>query len=216
MGEDASDMARRAWVQAMFTQRVLHRDHALALWKTATSICGAPFDRARFKDFLSDVSESLDTLGFDVLETKDQSTNVDLVCIINLQQDAPAELASSYSKPELQYIKRLIASLTDESLQVKIELIFTAPNATYCINSLAALREAGQVEPPMSKRACQDLLNNLILHGWIRKTPRGRYTLTQRSLLELRSYLEEGFPAYARKCKECQELLTIVSTCRHG
>jgi non-structural maintenance of chromosomes element 1 len=63
-----------------------------------------------------------------------------------------------------------------------------------------------------SQRGAQDLLNNLILHGWIRTTPGGRYTLTTRTLLELRSYLEDSYPEHARKCKECDELVTIVSS----
>ncbi len=140
---------------------------------------------------------------------------------MNTQQDAASELASIYSVPEIVYIKRIVSGPLpphiskrrrhSHALHTQIELIFTAANSTYCISSKAALQEARYVEPSMSSRAAQELLNNLLLHGWLRQTKGGRYTLATRALLELKPYLEDNFPEHTKKCQECDDLVMIVS-----
>lgn len=82
MPESSSDMARRAWLQAVMAQRILPIQHALALYKTATQLTGAEFDKDNFLDFMSDTAETLNTLGLDLREIIDQTTSHRLIGIV--------------------------------------------------------------------------------------------------------------------------------------
>lgn len=79
---DPSDMARRAWLQAMLTHRIVTEAQAIALWKQATTICSAPYDKRGFPDFVSEVQEHLGELGMDIGITVDQTSGHRVVAIV--------------------------------------------------------------------------------------------------------------------------------------
>lgn len=52
----------------------------------------------------------------------------------------------------------------------QVEVIMTAPDEAYCVTSLVALRECASLKPAMTKRAGEELLGNLVRHGWLRRS----------------------------------------------
>ena len=46
-----------------------------------------------------------------------------------------------------------------------------APNESYCVSSLAALREVNHVQTTMTKSQAQHVLGSFVARGWLLKSP---------------------------------------------
>jgi len=91
-----------------------------------------------------------------------------------------------------------------------------APNSSYSISSLAALREVNALTSPMSKTQAESVLASLVAKGWLLKSKKGRYSLSPRSLLELQPYLKSTYPDEVLDCTICFEILTRGHACPRG
>ena len=67
----------------MFTQRVAPHEHAVALYRRAAKLTGITFQKEDFVDLLSEASEKLQSVGYDIRETVDQETRVRLVVVVS-------------------------------------------------------------------------------------------------------------------------------------
>ena len=107
-----------------------------------------------------------------------------------------------------------------------------APNSSYSISSLAALREVNTLTSPMTKTQAESVLASFVAKGWLLKskcvdplcvtyeslqlnhrTPlsnsrnrKGRFSLSPRALLELQPYLKSTYPEDVLDCTICFEV----------
>lgn len=119
-------------------------------------------------------------------------------------------------------------------LPLQVEQIMLAPNSSYSISSLAALREVNALTSPMSKTQAESVLASFVTKGWLLKSklrlpflsprmrtllnstnnllyPRrkGRFSLSPRALLELQPYLKSTYPDEILDCTICYEVRRI-------
>lgn len=101
----------------------------------------------------------------------------------------------------------------DDDGWFKIKAMFTAPGMRYSVPYRSALRLASSTEEGgLTRRAAQDLIYNLQLHGWfVAIYDQTRLSLAPRALLELRESLSSEFDV--RTCIECGELVVSGATC---
>jgi len=57
------------------------------------------------------------------------------------------------------------------------------------------------------------VLGSFVAKGWLLKSPRGRYSLSVRTLMELNTYLKETYPDEYTECTICMESLTRGVAC---
>jgi len=110
-------------------------------------------------------------------------------------------MASGYSPGEIAYFKAII------------EQIMLAPNETYSVSSLAALREVNTLKTSMSKSQAEVVLSSFVAKGWLFKSKRGRYSLSTRTLVELALYLKDAYADEVNECTMCMELVTRGVAC---
>jgi len=60
--------------------------------------------------------------------------------------------------------------LTLELDSVQVEQIILAPNSSYSISSLAALREVNALTSPMTKTQAESVLASFVAKGWLLKS----------------------------------------------
>lgn len=77
---------------------------------------------------------------------------------VNTKSDDISQLPSTFTAPELSYIKALI------------EQIFTAPGEAFSVTTMKALGLSGQMKPAMTKKAVEELLSSLQRKGWIERS----------------------------------------------
>lgn len=115
-----------------------------------------------------------------------------------------------------------------------------APNSSYSISSLAALREVNQLTSPMTKTQAETVLASFVAKGWLLKSKcvgpfltnrnltsliteqlpstrlpshrKGRYSLSPRALLELQPYLKSTYPDEILDCTICFEVSCLCHT----
>ena len=108
-----------------------------------------------------------------------------------------------------------------------------APNSSYSISSLAALREVNSLTSPMTKTQAESVLASFVAKGWLLKSKcvdsfvcvihesyltslitehpilssrKGRFSLSPRALLELQPYLKSTYPDEVLDCTICFEV----------
>jgi non-structural maintenance of chromosomes element 1 len=101
-----------------------------------------------------------------------------------------------------------------------------APNSSYSISSLAALREVNTLTSPMTKTQAESVLASFVAKGWLLKSKyvvrhwiylpttelhpllhrKGRFSLSPRTLLELQPYLKSTYPEEVVDCTICLEV----------
>jgi hypothetical protein len=60
--------------------------------------------------------------------------------------------------------------LTIELDSIQVEQIMLAPNSSYSISSLAALREVNALTSPMTKTQAESVLASFVAKGWLLKS----------------------------------------------
>ncbi|KAF8274953.1 Nse1 non-SMC component of SMC5-6 complex-domain-containing protein [Lactarius quietus] len=207
----ASGDVQRLFLQSVISRRVLSADLAKALWKQSVEAVKATDDTVQINantnsadgwgDFLANLNKSLDPLDLELSRMHDEITRKETYALVNRRDDEIARIASDYSPLEISYFRALV------------EQIMLAPNSSYSISSLAALREVNSLTSAMTKTQAESVLVSFVAKGWLLKSKKGRFSLSPRSLLELQPYLKSTYPDEVLECKGCFEILTRGYAC---
>ncbi len=82
--DEAGDMVRRMWLQALITQRFTTHSHAEMLYRAACKLCNVGrSERRLFVDFLSEAQDKLNSLGFDIKQCVDQHTRQAMLAVVS-------------------------------------------------------------------------------------------------------------------------------------
>ncbi|KAH9079476.1 hypothetical protein EDB83DRAFT_2503914 [Lactarius deliciosus] len=220
----SSGDVQRLFLQSVISRRVLSVDLAKALWKQSVeAVKGTtPFVRSMtlgsinltatpaaddtiqinantnsadgWSDFLATLNKSLDPLDLELSRTRDEITGKDMYALVNRRDDEIARIANIY-------------------FRALVEQIMLAPNNSYSISSLAALREVNALTSPMTKTQAESVLASFVAKGWLSKSKKGRFSLSSRSLLELQPYLKSTYPDEILECTICFEIITRGHAC---
>lgn len=207
----SSSDIQRLFLQSVISRRVLSADLAKALWKQSVEAVKAADDTRQidantnsadgWSDFLASLNKSLDPLDLELSRMRNETTGKEMYALVNRRDDEIARIASDYSPLEISYFRALV------------EQIMLAPNGSYSISSLAALREVNALTSPMTKTQAESVLASLVAKGWLLKSKKGRFSLSPRSLLELQPYLKSTYPEEVLDCTICLEILTRGHAC---
>lgn len=88
-----------------------------------------------------------------------------------------------------------------------------APNESYTVSSMAALREVNTLKGNLTKAQGEVVLDSFVANGWLIKSRRGRFSLSTRALLELQPYLRSTYPDEIMECTICMEMITRGVAC---
>ena len=88
-------------------------------------------------------------------------------------------MATEYSPIEIAYFKAVVRSSTASFVvpaayaytdSAQLEQIMLAPNESYCVSSLAALREVNSLKSNMTKSQAEATLSSFVAKGWLLKS----------------------------------------------
>ncbi|TCD61082.1 hypothetical protein EIP91_009049 [Steccherinum ochraceum] len=207
----SADDVQRLFLQAIFSRRIVTQKLALKLWEKCIDAVNAADEtlEINFEDsrdswdkWVQKINEALNPIDLEFAHMSDQNSGKELYALVNRRGDEIAQMATEYSPNEIAYFKNLI------------EKIMLAPNESYCISSLAALREASQLKTTMTKSQAEVVLNSLVAKGWLHYSRGGKYTLSTRTLLELGTYLRSAYEDQILDCTVCYEMVTRGTACK--
>ncbi|KAL7283487.1 hypothetical protein ACG7TL_002920 [Trametes sanguinea] len=206
----SSSDVQRLFLQAILTRRILSQKLAAKIWekcieavKEANETLQIDYrpDRASWDAFVASVNDALNPLDLEFAHLHDEVTGKEMYAVVNRKGDEIAQMATEYTPLEITYFKAVL------------EQIMLAPNESYCVSSLAALREVNSLKSTMTKSQAEATLNSFVAKGWLLKSRRGRYSLSMRTMLELQTYLRTTYDNEVLECTICFELVTRGIAC---
>ncbi|TFY70411.1 hypothetical protein EVG20_g2601 [Dentipellis fragilis] len=206
----SADDVPRLFLQSILSRRVVSVDLAKVLWKKSVEAVRAsdedlnvPWanDQDSWDNFLTKVNTSINPLDLEFARLHDEVTGREMFALVNRNGDEVAQIATDYSPLETAYFKSLI------------EQIMLAPNHSYSLSSLAALREVNGLKSSMTKTQAENVLSSFVAKGWLYKSKRGRYSLSIRTILELQPYLKSTYADEMLDCTICLEFVTRGIKC---
>ncbi|KAI9065164.1 hypothetical protein FKP32DRAFT_1665603 [Trametes sanguinea] len=206
----SSSDVQRLFLQAILTRRILSQKLAAKIWEKCidavkevneTLQIEYRADRASWDAFVASVNDALNPLDLEFAHLHDEVSGKEMYAVVNRKGDEIAQMATEYSPLEIMYFKAVL------------EQIMLAPNESYCVSSLAALREVNSLKSNMTKSQAEATLNSFVAKGWLLKSRKGRYSLSTRTILELQAYLRTTYEHEIVECTICFELVTRGIAC---
>lgn len=157
------------------------------------------------------LNADISPLDFELRRTIDQQAGAEgqhIWVLCNTTSDALTQLATVHPQNEVAYFK------------VLLNQIFVTNNTrqreTLAVASMDAVREAGRAG--LTKAQAEGCLRQFVAETWLQLSPRGYYSLTARTLMELQGYLRETYNdtdhdedgEVIKTCHACKEFLTMV------
>ncbi|KAI0831418.1 Nse1 non-SMC component of SMC5-6 complex-domain-containing protein [Trametes gibbosa] len=221
---------QRLFLQAILSRRILSQKLAAKIWekcidavKEANETLDIPYraDRNSWDNFVTSVNEALNPLDLEFAHLHDEVTGKEMYAVVNRKGDEIAQMATEYSATEIAYFKAVL------------EQIMLAPSESFCVSSLAALREVNSLKANMTKSQAETTLGSFVARGWLLKSKcvpphpsfptynvmrasdyrLGRYSLSTRTILELQTYLRNTYESEVLDCTICMELVTRGIAC---
>jgi adenosyl cobinamide kinase/adenosyl cobinamide phosphate guanylyltransferase len=245
------DDTNRAFLQAFMSRGSLNFEEGqsvLAAILTAANGGGGQrvhpqsVTRETFNDYVHAAHEILLPLDLDVRSTRHQRTRERVWALVNVEGDLATQLATVHSADEMAYINRLLDLMFEKLNTPRMEIMAVEENECFKISRPPARPPPRQGDGAEDEAQTQTqtqtqggdkalkhseiltLLANLVGEGWLEKSRAGYYSLTPRSLLELKSWLidtyneprDEGEPEVwqpIKFCEACKEIVTVGQRC---
>ncbi|CAO3634795.1 unnamed protein product [Cunninghamella echinulata] len=184
----------------MLSHHILKETEAIEIYDKICRITEVePVD---FPTFIGVINHQLNDLDYAIRQTHNQRTGIPLYILINAKQDEMTQIATNYDANQLEYLRKLI------------ELITTADDEMYAIGSMAAIRLGQQMTPPITQKATEELLEQLVSEQWLEEI-NGKYVMSIRTILELNQYLREQYEEFIKECTLCSEVITMGERCSY-
>ncbi|KAI5899730.1 uncharacterized protein SCHCODRAFT_02485674 [Schizophyllum commune H4-8] len=207
--------AQRLFLQAVLSRGIMSEPLARTLYskcvetvKSADEHVNVSYKNTReeWEDVIRNVNNALNALDLQFVRQVEQEKGIPMWALINLKGDEVAQVATDYSPVEIAYFKALV------------EQIVMAPRNSFSISSFLALREINELKPKanMTKSQGEETLSSFVNRGWLVKSRRGRYSLSTRTLLELKGYIKSEYPDQIPTCMLCDDFTTVGVTCKCG
>ncbi|THH01244.1 hypothetical protein EW026_g1416 [Hermanssonia centrifuga] len=107
-------------------------------------------DRTSWDDWVTKLNTSLNPLDLEFAHLFDETSGKDMYALVNRKGDQVAQMATEYTAAEIAYFKGVL------------EQIMLAPNESYCVSSLAALREVNSLKTNMTKTQAESVLGSFV------------------------------------------------------
>ncbi|KAL1692347.1 Nse1 non-SMC component of SMC5-6 complex-domain-containing protein [Schizophyllum commune] len=207
--------AQRLFLQAVLSRGIMSEPLARILYSKCVETIQSVDEhvnvsykntREEWEDVIRNVNNALNALDLQFVRQVEQEKGIPMWALINLKGDEVAQVATDYSPVEIAYFKALV------------EQIVMAPRNSFSISSFLALREINELKPKanMTKSQGEETLSSFVNRGWLVKSRRGRYSLSTRTLLELKGYIKSEYPDQIPTCMLCDDFTTVGITCKCG
>jgi non-structural maintenance of chromosomes element 1 len=189
-------------------------------------------DDNTFRQYISKAREAVASLDYDIRTTHHQVSREQTWALINVHSDPSTQMATSRTPDEISFIKRVLDAMFETYNTPRQEVMaVTAAQARKVARPAAPAEDvdADGEEPaqrtadrPLKHSEIEKLLPSLVAEGWFEENDEGFYSLSPRSLMELRTWLvaayndpDTGPETWQRIkfCEACKEIVTIGQRC---
>ncbi|KAH8758459.1 Nse1 non-SMC component of SMC5-6 complex-domain-containing protein [Diaporthe sp. PMI_573] len=185
-----------------------------------------------FRQYISKAREAVASLDYDIRNSYHQISREQIWALINAHSDPSTQMATSRTPDEISFIKRVLDAMFETYNTPRQEVMaVTAAQARKVARPAAPVQDGdADREEPAQRTAdralkhseIERLLPSLVAEGWFEESDEGFYSLSPRSLMELKTWLvaayndpDVGPDSWQRIkfCEACKEIVTIGQRC---
>ncbi|KAF3767428.1 hypothetical protein M406DRAFT_79878 [Cryphonectria parasitica EP155] len=189
------------------------------------------------RHYISKAREAVAPLDYDIRSTLHQTTRERIWAFVNAHSDPATQMATTRTADELAFIKRVLDAMFDT---------YNTPRQEVMAVTAAQARKVARPPPPPPREGqgsdaegeasqpqrtaprglkhseIEKLLPSMVGEGWFEWSPAGFYSLSARSLMELKTWLQDTYndPEAApgewqriKFCEACKEIVTMGQRC---
>ncbi|KAL2761210.1 hypothetical protein ACRALDRAFT_1059137 [Sodiomyces alcalophilus JCM 7366] len=232
--------SHRAFLQTFMARGTISYDEARPILAALFSIDEnepvAPDQVTRddFDSLIEAASHAISFFDYEIRGTVHQVTKKSLFVLVNTTSDLLTRLATTYTAEEISFVRRMLVAMFDKYNTQRMEVMSLSemdaiklarpPRRIHEEEGHGERCEGTQARAQSSDRGLkhsevEKMLFELVGQGWLEKSSTGRYSLSPRALMELRSWLVESFndpeaaPGEWQRIKFCEACKNIVT---HG
>ncbi|PLW25827.1 hypothetical protein PCANC_23238 [Puccinia coronata f. sp. avenae] len=204
------------FIHAMLLRRVAPYEQWMEVWKKSAAVTGKRVSESEFAPFYGEINDRIAPIGFSIDVLSDEGIGpIDLeqiqnetshgrrvktkrwMALVNTRSDETAKLGTEFGSNEISLYKKIV------------DRIILSTNYRYCLTHHDCLRLTSTLEANIKKSEAEKLLTVLVEKGWLSKSSTGYYSLSIRSKLELKSYIDENYNEEDRPptCAACREIV---------
>lgn len=189
------------------------------------------------RSFISKAREAVSPLDYDIRSTYHQTDKQQIWAIINAHSDPSTQLATSRTPDELSFIKRVLDAMFETYNTPRQEVMaVTAAQARKVARpparnnnhhedadeEEAETQQQRAVDKGLKHSEVEKLLPSLVDEGWFELSNEGYYSLSPRSLMELRTWLLDAYNdadagpdewQRIKFCEACKDIVTVGQRC---
>lgn len=235
----------RAFLQAFMSRGSLNFEEGQSILAAILSaaqdgrdaVAPESITREVFNNYVHAAHEILLPLDLDIRSTRHQKTKDRIWALVNVESDLATQLATVHTPDEIAYINRLLDLMFEKFNTPRMEVMAVEENECFKISRPNRPARQDNADEDESQTQGGDkalkhseiltLLANLVAEGWLEKSRAGFYSLTPRSLMELKSWLVETYndnePRKGEEqvevwqpvkfCEFCKEIVTVGQRC---
>ncbi|RDW77176.1 RING-like-containing protein [Coleophoma cylindrospora] len=183
-----------------------------------------------FDSYVAAAANALSPFDMEIRSMAHQVTRTRVWAIVNSTSDLITQGATTRTREELAYIKRLIDAMFDTFNTPRREIM--GITSMQALNS--SVRKGGRqslggdesqatqsADKGMTSSQAEKILNDMVVEGWFERSREGWYTLSAQALMELRGWLVEAYNdsedpdewQRIKMCMGCSDIITIGQRC---
>ena len=186
-----------------------------------------------FNAYITAANNAISPFDLEIRSTLHQTTKSRIYALVNSTSDPMTQLATTHSADEISFLKRILDAMFETYNTQRQEII--------AITSMQALRltkpshedvgetqngstTQGSAGQGITMMQAEKVLKTLVEEGWFEKSKKGYYSLSPRTLMELRGWLIETYNDLGEEedeeddervlrvklCYACRDIITVV------
>lgn len=236
----------RAFLQALLTRQTITFEEAKPLL-AAISTANDP-DRPTlegdvtqedFENYIHTINDNISPFDYEIRSSLHQVTRERIYALVNTTSDALTQMATVHTPDEIAFVKRMIDAMFDTNNTQRAEVLAVramdavklskAPNIDRRDSGQTRARTQGDgagAVASLTMGQAEKVLSNMVAEGWFELSQGGFYSLTERSLMELRNWLidmynedaedldeDEAPHMRVKMCAACRQIVTRGQRC---
>jgi hypothetical protein len=192
--------------------------------------------QADLTSYIAAANTAISPFDLEIRSTLHQTNQTRVYALINTNSDPLTQLATTYSADEIAFVKRVLDAMFEtyntrrqEAMVVSsmqaIQLAKPSADGNRRESTQSSALTQGSSGQGLSMSQAERMMKKLVEEGWFEKSSKGFYSLSPRSLIELRAWLVATYNDMdddddpdggaernykVKMCAACRDIITVV------
>ncbi|KAF2167711.1 hypothetical protein M409DRAFT_21864 [Zasmidium cellare ATCC 36951] len=222
---------QRAFLQALLTRQTITFEEAKPLLATILTAndpnrptLEGDVTQEDFENYIHTINDTISPFDYEIRSSLDQVTRERIYALVNTTSDALTQMATVHTPDEIAFVKRVIDAMFDTNNTQRAEVFAVRSMDAVKLSKVpnSERRDSGQTQgrtqgegavASLTMSQAEEVLSSMVEEGWFDLSQKGYYSLTERSLMELRNWLLDMYNEDAEDAEDDEEPHLRIKMC---